>query len=60
MLNHISNVMDGAQDDTIFGEDVDDDDKLVTDDIHPDVPIKESNFKEQLEHSDNDLDRNDN
>lgn len=47
--------MNGIKDDAIFSEDGDDDGHLKTEDIHSDVSIKESDFKEFLKHFDNDL-----
>lgn len=39
--------MDGTEDNIIFEKDGDDDDDEVdASNIHPDIPIKESNFKE--------------
>lgn len=51
----ISNERDGTQDNSIFEEDGDDDEQ-DTYDIHPELPMRESNFKELIEISDNDLD----
>lgn len=46
--------MHGTEDDAIFDKDGDGDES-DTDDIHHDVPTKESDFKQLLEHSDDDL-----
>lgn len=35
------------------GDSVDDDDELLTNDIHPEVPMKKSDFEQLLEKCDN-------
>lgn len=46
--------MDGTEDEIIFENDCDDD-ELDINVTHPDVTMRENNFKELLENSDNDL-----
>lgn len=46
--------MDGNEHDSTFEENGNDD-ELDIDNIHPDVPTRENNFKELVENSDNQL-----
>lgn len=47
--------MDWTKDDTNFEEGGNDDDELDTGDIHPNIRMRETNFNEFHENSDNDL-----